>query len=50
MTTDIINIKNAFLGLIRGSIRAPIMLFGALVMSTKIINNIFICYTISFIG
>ncbi len=33
MTTDIINIKNAFLGLIRGSIRAPIMLFGALVMS-----------------
>lgn len=33
MTTDIINIKNAFLGLIRGSVRAPIMLFGVLIMS-----------------
>ncbi len=33
MTTDIINVKNAFLGSIRGFIRAPLMLLGALIMS-----------------
>ena len=33
MTTDITSIKDAFLGLLRGSIRAPLMLTGALIMS-----------------